>query len=110
MNWKNSASSRPIDETGLRHLPEAQVEDCRNRDADDNKNAETIALNAYGDDPAQVRMTQYFLGQSPWPYLPLRAELACWVEAVFGDDDGVLSVDESGFAKCGDKSVGMARQ
>jgi SRSO17 transposase len=79
-------------------------------DADDNKNAETIALNAYGDDPSQVRMTQYFLGQSPWPYLPLRAELACWVNEEFGDDDGILIVDESGFAKCGDKSVGVARQ
>lgn len=79
-------------------------------DADDNKNAETIALNAYGDDPSQVRMTQYFLGQSPWPYLPLRAELASWVEEVFGDDDGILIVDESGFAKCGDQSVGVARQ
>jgi SRSO17 transposase len=79
-------------------------------DADDNKNAETIALNAYGDDPSQVRMTQYFLGQSPWPYLPLRAELACWVNHDFGDDDGILIVDESGFAKWGDKSVGVARQ
>jgi SRSO17 transposase len=79
-------------------------------DADDNKNAETIALNAYGDDPSQVRMTQYFLGQSPWPYLPLRAELACWVNEAFGDDDGILIVDESGVAKCGDKSVGVARQ
>src|ERR1700756_3463367 len=44
-------------------------------DADDNKNAETVALNAYGGDTSQVRMTQYFLGQSPWPYRPLRAEL-----------------------------------
>ena len=34
-------------------------------DADDNKNAETIALNAYGGDTSQVRMTQHFLGQSP---------------------------------------------
>jgi SRSO17 transposase len=79
-------------------------------DADDNKNAETIALNAYGDDPSQVRMTQYFLGQSPWPYLPLRAELACWVDQAFGTDEGILIVDESGFPKCGDKSVGVARQ
>jgi SRSO17 transposase len=79
-------------------------------DADDNKNAETIALNAYGGDTSQVRMTQYFLGQSPWPYLPLRAELVRWVDEEFGDGDGVLIVDESGVAKCGDKSVGVARQ
>jgi SRSO17 transposase len=79
-------------------------------DADDNKNAETIALNAYGGDPSQVRMTQHFLGQSPWPYLPLRAELVRWVEEAFGDPEGILIVDESGVAKCGDKSVGVARQ
>src|SRR5215467_13064426 len=79
-------------------------------DADDNKNAETIALNAYGGDTSQVRMTQHFLGQSPWPYLPLRAELVRWVDEAFGQPDGVLIVDESGVAKCGDKSVGVARQ
>ena len=79
-------------------------------DADDNKNAETIALNAYGGDTSQVRMTQYFLGQSPWPYLPLRAELLRWVDEAFGQPEGVLIVDESGVAKCGDKSVGVARQ
>jgi SRSO17 transposase len=79
-------------------------------DADDNKNAETIALNAYGGDTSQVRMTQHFLGQSPWPYLPLRSELVRWVDEAFGDADGVLIVDESGVAKCGDKSVGVARQ
>jgi SRSO17 transposase len=28
----------------------------------------------------------------------------------FGDEDGILVVDESGFAKCGDKGVGVARQ
>jgi SRSO17 transposase len=79
-------------------------------DADGNKNAETIALNAYDGDTSQVRMTQYFLGQAPWAYLPLRAELVCWVDEAFGDAEGVLIVDESGVAKCGDKSVGVARQ
>jgi SRSO17 transposase len=79
-------------------------------DAADNKNAETIALNAYGGDTSQVRMTQHFLGQSPWPYLPIRAELVRWVDEDFGEDDGILIVDESGVAKCGDQSVGVARQ
>lgn len=78
-------------------------------DADGNKNAETIALQAYAD-PAQVRMTQHFLGQAPWAYQPLRAELQRWVDAEFGQADGVLIVDESGFPKCGAKSVGVARQ
>ena len=49
-------------------------------DADDNKNADPVAANAYGGDTSQVRMTQHFLGQSPWPYLPLRAELVRWVD------------------------------
>src|SRR5262249_56185424 len=79
-------------------------------DADDNKNAETIALNAYGGDPSQVRMTQHFLGQSPWPYLPLRAELVRWVDEAFGDNEGLLIVDESGVAKSGDKTVGVPPQ
>jgi SRSO17 transposase len=79
-------------------------------DADGNKNAEVIALNAYDGDTSQVRMTQHFLGQAPWPYVPLRAELVRWVDEAFGDDEGVLIVDESGVAKCGDNSVGVARQ
>ena len=79
-------------------------------DADDNKNAETVALNAYGGDASQVRMTQYFLGQAPWPFLPVRAELARWVDEAFGHPEGILIVDESGFPKCGDQSVGVARQ
>lgn len=78
-------------------------------DADANKNAETIALNAY-QDSSQVRMTQFFLGQSPWADEPLRQELARWVNDELGADDGVLVVDEGSFPKCGDKSVGVARQ
>jgi len=35
-----------------------------------------------GGDVSQVRMTQHFLGQSPWPYLPLRAELVRWVDGL----------------------------
>jgi SRSO17 transposase len=79
-------------------------------DADDNKNAETIALNAYADDSSQVRMIQYFLGQSPWQATPLRAELIRWVDEVFGTPEGILIVDETGIPKCGDKSVGVVRQ
>ncbi len=79
-------------------------------DADDNKNAETIAPNAYGGDTSQVRMTQHFLGPSPWPYLPLRAELVRWVDEAFGEPAGILIVDESGIPPCGDKSAGLARQ
>ena len=33
-----------------------------------------------------------------------------WVDEAFGDPEGILIVDESGVAKGGDKSVGVARQ
>jgi SRSO17 transposase len=78
-------------------------------DNDDHKTAEAIALKVY-QDPSQVRMTQTFLAQSPWPDEPLRDELALWVNQELGRLDGVLIVDEGSFPKCGDKSVGVARQ
>ena len=78
-------------------------------DAESTKTAEAIALKVHGD-PSQVRMTQVFLGQSPWPDAPLRQELALWVDEELGSEQGTLIVDESGFPKCGDKSVGVARQ
>jgi SRSO17 transposase len=78
-------------------------------DAESTKTAEAIALKVHGD-PSQVRMTQVFLGQSPWADEPLRQELACWVDEEIGSDQGTLIVDESGFPKCGNHSVGVARQ
>jgi SRSO17 transposase len=78
-------------------------------DNDDNKTAEAIALKVYGD-PSQVRMTQVFVSQSPWPDAPLRQELLGWVADELDDADGILVLDESSFPKCGPKSVGVARQ
>ncbi len=78
-------------------------------DAESTKTAEAIALKVHGD-PSQVRMTQVFLAQSGWADEPLRQELACWVNEELGSEDGTLIVDESGFPKCGDQSVGVARQ
>lgn len=78
-------------------------------DNDDNKTAEAIAIKVYGD-PAQVRMMQVFVSQSPWEDAPLRHELLRQVDAELGRDDGVLIFDESSFPKCGRKSVGVARQ
>lgn len=78
-------------------------------DAESTKTAESIALKVHGD-PSQVRMTQVFLGQSSWPDGPLREELALWVDQELGSTQGTLIVDESGFPKWGDKSVGVARQ
>lgn len=78
-------------------------------DAESTKTAEAIALKVHGDS-SQVRMTQVFLGQSAWPDEPLRGELAVWVDQELGSEQGTLIVDESGFPKCGNKSVGVARQ
>lgn len=78
-------------------------------DNDDNKTAEAIALKVHGK-PSQVRMTQVFVSQSPWPDEPVRQELACWVDQELGSDDGIVVVDEGSFLKCGDQSVGVARQ
>jgi SRSO17 transposase len=78
-------------------------------DAESTKTAEAIALKVHGD-PSQVRMTQVFLGQSAWPDAPLRQELVLWVDQELGSDQGTLIVDECGFPKCGNKSVGVARQ
>jgi len=78
-------------------------------DNDDNKTAEAIALRVYAD-PSQVRMTQVFLAQSPWPDSPLRDELVGWVDDQLGSPQGVLILDESSFPKSGTMSVGVARQ
>ncbi len=78
-------------------------------DAESTKTAEAIALKVHGD-TSQVRMTQVFLGQSAWPDEPLRQELVSWVDQELGSEQGTLIVDESGFPKWGDKSVGVARQ
>jgi SRSO17 transposase len=78
-------------------------------DAESTKTAEAIALKVHGD-PSQVRMTQVFLGQSAWADEPPREELVRWVDQELGSEAGALIVDESGIPKCGDKSVGVARQ
>ena len=53
---------------------------------------------------------QRFLGQSEWDSQPLVDELARQVAAEWGEPDGVLVFDPSGFAKKGTQSVGVARQ
>ena len=78
-------------------------------DAESTKTAEAIALKVHGD-TSQVRMTQVFLGQSAWADEPLRRELTGWVDQELGSEQGTLIVDESAVPKCGDKSVGVARQ
>ncbi len=72
----------------------------------DHKTAEGIA---YLLDQDRQPM-QRFIGQSDWDHRPLIPILAKQVASQLGEDDGVLAIDPSGFAKKGDKSVGVARQ
>jgi SRSO17 transposase len=53
---------------------------------------------------------QQFLSDSPWDHRPLVAKVAQEVDALLGGSDSMLLIDESGFAKKGNKSAGVARQ
>lgn len=53
---------------------------------------------------------QSLLGRSRWEADSLRERVRDYVIAALGDRDGVLVVDETGFLKKGEHSVGVARQ
>jgi len=72
----------------------------------DHKNAESIAYR-FGQDRMPL---QWFLGVSPWDHEPLRNELVRQVGETLGDEEGVLVLDPSSFAKSGRNSVGVGRQ
>jgi SRSO17 transposase len=60
---------------------------------------------------AQPRGTQRILGGSRWDADDVRDDLRDYVVEHLGDESsGVLIVDETGFLKKGEKSVGVARQ
>ncbi len=54
--------------------------------------------------------TQRLLYQAPWEADAARDVLQQLVIETFGDEDGIGVVDETGFLKKGDKSVGVQRQ
>jgi len=70
------------------------------------KNAESIA---YHHDQDRQPL-QKFVGQVPWDYRPLLAELTQQVGAELGETDGVLVFDPSAFSKKGNNSVAVDRQ
>jgi len=70
------------------------------------KNAESIA---YHHDQDRQPL-QKFVGQVPWDYRPLLAELTQQVGAELGEADGVLVFDPSAFSKKGNNSVAVDRQ
>jgi SRSO17 transposase len=70
------------------------------------KNIETIAyLHEQDRQPLQK-----FIGQKPWGWQPMIAELARQIGTALGEADGVLVIDPSGVIKQGKASVGVARQ
>ena len=72
----------------------------------EDKNVESIAYR-FG----QPRLPlQRFIGFADWPDQPFRHELARQVGQQLGEDDAVLVLDPSAFAKSGKQSVGVARQ
>ena len=53
---------------------------------------------------------QQFVNQSPWDPAPILAAYRTRLAAACGDPDGVIVIDDTGFAKQGKHSVGVARQ
>lgn len=70
------------------------------------KNVENIAEQV----GAPARKLQEFLSDSPWDDRGCLAELQRFVAEQFGAPDGVLILDDTGFAKKGIHSAGVGRQ
>jgi SRSO17 transposase len=78
----------------------------------DRKSIEPMAdrLRAIDQKPEDYEQAlQQFVGQSPWGERAVRDGLAKWVGERFGTD-GLFILDDTGFPKCGDDSVGVSRQ
>jgi SRSO17 transposase len=73
----------------------------------DRRNAENLAEAVDGATP---RALQRLLTEAPWPAEPVITALQAYLAPRLADPDGVLVVDDTGFAKQGRHSVGVARQ
>jgi len=71
------------------------------------KSIEPIALNV---ENAKVRALQFFVSDVAWNEKKIISKYHSMVNEDFGDSDGVLIFDESGFVKKGENSAGVARQ
>ena len=71
------------------------------------RNIENLAEAVQG---GVVRTLQKFISQGVWDADHVQRELRRHVIEALGDPQGVLNVDETGFAKQGQKSVGVKRQ
>jgi SRSO17 transposase len=73
----------------------------------DRRNAENLAEAVDGATP---RALQRLLTEAPWPVEPVIDALHAYLAPRLADPDGVLVLDDTGFAKQGRHSVGVARQ
>lgn len=76
-------------------------------DGSDRRNVENIAEVVKG---GVVRTLQKFITEGSWRDDDVLSELRTHVVEIFGDDNAVMCVDETGFPKKGTKSVGVKRQ
>ncbi len=58
----------------------------------------------------EYQSLQQFVSDSPWDHEALIQRIGKDVDALVGGNDSMFIIDESGFAKKGKKSVGVARQ
>ena len=58
----------------------------------------------------EYQSLQQFISDSPWDHKMLNEHIASDVNDLLGGPESVLAIDESGFAKKGNMSVGVARQ
>jgi SRSO17 transposase len=71
------------------------------------KNIERMEEYVEGSD---YECTQHFVSESPWSHREVLDHVARDVDTAIGGEESDLLIDESGFSKKGDKSVGVARQ
>ncbi len=77
----------------------AQAEDC------------TFESMAAVVEDGDAQRFQHFISQSPWDHEPIVAQIGRDADALLGDKPtSALIIDESSFAKQGNRSVGVARQ
>jgi SRSO17 transposase len=77
----------------------AQAEDC------------TFAAMANVVDDSCAQQFQHFISNSPWDHQPVLAQIGHDADRLLGGQpSSCLIIDESSFAKQGDRSVGVARQ
>jgi SRSO17 transposase len=60
--------------------------------------------------PGQTQQLHHFVSTSPWSTAPLEQVLRKTADALVGDDDAVLIVDDTALPKQGKHSVGVKRQ